>query len=117
MTPDDHLTRDEQKRSTTTVNTMRRTAKALEEAEDSLHRSAEQAPVAGIADRLHGLGDVVTAEARDIARRAEDLSASAAPTGSPRRPEAPSGTRHRPARRNRAPATDPEASGAHPSGT
>jgi len=57
-----------------TAATMHDTAEALETAEDTLHRSAAASPDAATAARLDRLGDAVTAEARDIARRADDLS-------------------------------------------
>lgn len=59
-----------------TVKTMHDTAAALEEVEDTLHRSAEAHPNETTAERLHLLGDAVTAEAKKIDRRADRLSSS-----------------------------------------
>jgi hypothetical protein len=57
-----------------TAETMHDTAEALERAEETLHRSADASPDGVTAGRLDRLGDAVTAEARDIARRADNLS-------------------------------------------
>jgi hypothetical protein len=57
-----------------TAATMRDTAEALERAEQTLHRSADASPDDATAGRLDRLGDAVTAEARGIAHRADDLS-------------------------------------------
>ena len=54
---------------------MHDTADKLEVAEAILHHSAERSPDAGTTARLHALGDQVTAQARDIARRADRLTA------------------------------------------
>jgi ElaB/YqjD/DUF883 family membrane-anchored ribosome-binding protein len=56
-----------------TTSAMRDTAEQLEEAEAKLHRSAEASPVAATRQRLHQLGDEVTAEAHGIEDRADDL--------------------------------------------
>jgi hypothetical protein len=61
---------------------MHDTADKLEVAEAILHRSAERSPDTGTTDRLHALGDQVTARARDIDRRADRLTA--APPQTPR---------------------------------
>jgi hypothetical protein len=53
---------------------MRDTAEALEEVEAVLHRSADASPDRRTSDRLHRLGDAVTAQAEDIARRAEQAT-------------------------------------------
>jgi hypothetical protein len=52
---------------------MRDTAADLEAAEDVLHHSADEAPNPGTAVRLDALGDAVTAQAKNIARRADNL--------------------------------------------
>ncbi|MEU4427131.1 hypothetical protein AB0F81_41455 [Actinoplanes sp. NPDC024001] len=52
---------------------MHNTAEALERAEDTLHRSADASPDEATAVRLDRLGDAVTAEAQEIARRADSL--------------------------------------------
>ena len=52
---------------------MRHTAASLEAEEAVLHRSAEASPDRQSAERLHRLGDDVTAEAEDIATRADHL--------------------------------------------
>ncbi len=57
-----------------TAAAMCATAEALEQAEAGLHRSARNSPDEQQAARLHQLGDEVTAQARDIARRAEHLT-------------------------------------------
>ncbi len=57
-----------------TAAAMCATAEALEQAEAGLHRSARQSPDEQQAARLHQLGDEVTAQARDIARRADRLT-------------------------------------------
>ncbi len=57
-----------------TAAAMCATAEALEQAEAGLHRSARQSPDEEHAARLHQLGDEVTAQARDIARRADRLT-------------------------------------------
>jgi hypothetical protein len=57
-----------------TAQTMHDTAEALERAEQTLHRSADASPDDATAERLDRFGDAVTAEARDIARRADNLS-------------------------------------------
>jgi hypothetical protein len=56
-----------------TAQTMHDTAEALERAEATLHRSADASPDAVTAQRLDRLGDAVTAEAKAIDRRADDL--------------------------------------------
>jgi ElaB/YqjD/DUF883 family membrane-anchored ribosome-binding protein len=58
-----------------TASAMYDTAERLEIAEDILHRSAERSPDAATNARLHRLGSEVTAQAKDIARRADDLTA------------------------------------------
>jgi hypothetical protein len=63
-----------------TANTMHDTAEALERAEATLHRSADEAADAATAQRLDRLGDAVTAEAKDIDRRADELSPRSALT-------------------------------------
>ncbi len=60
--------------TTDTAASMRRTAAALERTEAALHRSAEASPDRPTRDRLHRLGNDVTAEAKDIERRADRLS-------------------------------------------
>jgi hypothetical protein len=62
-----------------TAETMHDTAEALERAEQTLHRSADASPDDATAGRLDRLGDAVTAEARDIDRRADNLSARTPP--------------------------------------
>jgi ElaB/YqjD/DUF883 family membrane-anchored ribosome-binding protein len=59
--------------SSDTVSVMRQTAASLEAAEQVLHRSAEASPSDAVRDRLHRIGDGVSAEAQGIARRADDL--------------------------------------------
>jgi hypothetical protein len=59
-----------------TVQTMHETAEELEGAEAVLHRSAEASPNETTAERLHVLGDAVTAQAKAIDRRADQLSRS-----------------------------------------
>jgi ElaB/YqjD/DUF883 family membrane-anchored ribosome-binding protein len=59
--------------TTDTAASMRRTAADLECAEAALHGSAEASPDRNTADRLHHLGDDVTAQAKDIERRADRL--------------------------------------------
>jgi hypothetical protein len=54
---------------------MNDTADELEVAEAILHDSAERSPNTGTTARLHALGDQVTAQAHDIARRADQLTA------------------------------------------
>jgi hypothetical protein len=56
-----------------TAASMRRTAAALECTEAALHRSADASPDRPTTDRLHRLGDDVTAQAKDIERRADRL--------------------------------------------
>ncbi|MEV6846267.1 hypothetical protein [Actinoplanes sp. NPDC051411] len=56
-----------------TTAAMHSTATQLEEAEATLHRSAEAAPEEEARRRLHSLGDQVTAEAQAIERRADRL--------------------------------------------
>jgi gamma-glutamylcyclotransferase (GGCT)/AIG2-like uncharacterized protein YtfP len=58
----------------TSADTMHETAKALEQSEAVLHRSAEQAADEGTRRRLHALGDEVTRQAKSIGRRADMLS-------------------------------------------
>jgi hypothetical protein len=58
---------------------MHGTADRLEVAEAILHRSAEESPNDAVTTRLHALGDQVTAQARDIARRAERLTGDDVP--------------------------------------
>jgi hypothetical protein len=53
---------------------MQDAAEALERAEQTSHRSAHASPDAATAGRLDRLGDAVTAEATDIARRADKLA-------------------------------------------
>jgi hypothetical protein len=53
---------------------MHDTAEQLEVAEAILHRSADEAPNPATGARLHGLGDQVTAQAKDIDRRADRLA-------------------------------------------
>jgi hypothetical protein len=60
-----------------TAAVMHDTAERLEVAEAILHRSAEQSPDTGTTDRLHALGDQVTAQARDVDRRADRLTGEA----------------------------------------
>lgn len=62
--------------TTDTAASMRRTAAALECTEAVLHRSAEASPDQPTTDRLHRLGDAVTAQAKDIERRADRLTDS-----------------------------------------
>ena len=57
-----------------TTDSMHRTAAELEETEAALHRSAEASPDRRTCDRLHRLGDAVTAEAKNIDRRADKLT-------------------------------------------
>ena len=71
------MTREPATTTNDTVDVMRETAASLEAAEAVLHHSAEASPNAATADRLHRLGDEVTAEAGDIAARARRLSAGA----------------------------------------
>ena len=68
----------------TTTEIMLATAEALERSEAILHRSAEDSPDQATSKRLHELGDAVTQEAKDIARRAGALykSSNAAADGS-----------------------------------
>jgi hypothetical protein len=61
-------------RAASTAARMRDAAAELEVAEAVLHRSAEASPDEHTRDRLHRLGDQVTAKSRDIAARAEGLS-------------------------------------------
>ena len=61
-----------------TAATMHDTAERLEIAEAILHRSADECPNTDTAARLHALGDQVTAQARDIDRRADRLTAESA---------------------------------------
>jgi hypothetical protein len=68
--------RTDSKERTTAV--MHSTAERLEEAEATLHRSAEAAPEESARQRLHALGDQVTAEAKAIEERAARLSAESA---------------------------------------
>jgi ElaB/YqjD/DUF883 family membrane-anchored ribosome-binding protein len=58
---------------------MRDTAEALEDTEAMLHRSAEASPDKSARDRLHRLGDQVTARAEDIVARADRLSSAERP--------------------------------------
>ena len=67
------MTRQTPDRAANTAAVMRDTAAELEAVEEVLHRSAEESPDPEAADRLHRLGDEVTARAKDIARRADDL--------------------------------------------
>jgi hypothetical protein len=62
-------------RTASTAARMQDTAADLEVTEAALHRSAEASPDQRTTDRLHRLGDQVTAESRAIAARAEELSA------------------------------------------
>jgi hypothetical protein len=55
---------------------MHETAEALERSEAKLHRSAEESPDEETTRRLHELGDEVTRRAKDIDRRADDVSAA-----------------------------------------
>ncbi|WP_426512483.1 hypothetical protein ACPPVO_18775 [Dactylosporangium sp. McL0621] len=66
--------RDEETSQQRTASVMRDTADQLEDAEAILHRSAERSPAAATKDRLHNLGDQVTAVAGEIARRADRIS-------------------------------------------
>ncbi|MFI1996456.1 hypothetical protein [Actinoplanes sp. NPDC020271] len=52
---------------------MHDTAERLEVAEAILHRSAEESPDPAAATRLHSLGDQVTAQAKNIGRRADQI--------------------------------------------
>ncbi|WP_328472839.1 hypothetical protein OHA21_10965 [Actinoplanes sp. NBC_00393] len=52
---------------------MHDTAEQLEVVEDRLHHIAEESPDPGTTVRLHALGDQVTAQAKDIDRRADRL--------------------------------------------
>jgi len=61
-------------RTTRAADLMHLNAMALEETEQSLHASADQRPHDGGGDRLHQLADSMTETAKDIARRARDLS-------------------------------------------
>ena len=54
---------------------MHDTAEQLEVAEAILHGTAEQSPNSGTTARLHALADQVTAQAQDIDRRADRLTA------------------------------------------
>jgi hypothetical protein len=56
-----------------TAAAMHDTAEQLEEAEATLHGSAEAARDQATTERLHQLGDEVTAQAKDIDRRADRL--------------------------------------------
>ena len=53
---------------------MHSTAERLEEAEAILHRSARESPSDAVTERLHALGDKVTAQAKKIDRRADQLA-------------------------------------------
>jgi hypothetical protein len=52
---------------------MHDTAEQLEVVEDRLHHIADEAPDPGTRVRLHTLGDQVTAQAKDIEKRADRL--------------------------------------------
>ncbi|MEU4690937.1 hypothetical protein [Actinoplanes sp. NPDC023714] len=67
--------RDENHRDRTAA-AMHDTAERLEIAEAILHRSAERSPDAATNARLHRLGSEVTAQAKDIDKRADRLSES-----------------------------------------
>ena len=67
------MTTDSAPRPRGTLATMLDTAVALEATEAVLHRTAEASPDPAAAERLHELGDRVTAKAKDIARRAGEL--------------------------------------------
>ena len=78
--PDGYVTRvpsdQEMTRPERTAAAMQDTAEQLEQAEASLHGSADRSPNAETTERLHALGDDVTAGARDIDRRADGLTNS-----------------------------------------
>ncbi len=57
-----------------TAAAMCATAEALDPAVAGLHASARRSPDEQQAARLHQLGDEVTAQARDIARRVDRLA-------------------------------------------
>jgi hypothetical protein len=57
-----------------TTAAMHATADELEVAEAILHHSAERSPDVDTTIRLHTLGDQVTAQAHDIARRADQVT-------------------------------------------
>ena len=78
--PDGYVTRvtsdQEMSRPERTAAAMHDTAEQLEEAEATLHRSADESPNAETTARLHALGDDVTLRARTIDRRADGLTKS-----------------------------------------
>jgi hypothetical protein len=67
------MTSDSRAASRDTLAAMRDTAEALEVTEAALHRAADESPDPAAAARLDRLGDAITAEAKDIARRAGSL--------------------------------------------
>ena len=76
------MTMKDERNSQRTASAMQDTADQLEQAEAILHRSAQASPAPAARDQLHRLGDQVTDEARDIARRAEAISGHAESPGS-----------------------------------
>ncbi|MDI6099354.1 hypothetical protein QLQ12_12200 [Actinoplanes sp. NEAU-A12] len=62
-----------------TASAMRDTADQLETVEARLHQSAEESPDPETGARLHELGDEVTAQAKDVERRAGLLAEPEAP--------------------------------------
>lgn len=60
-----------------TAATMRTTAAELEEAEATMHRSADAMPDRATKDRLHRLADETTRTATDIAGRADRMTPEA----------------------------------------
>jgi ElaB/YqjD/DUF883 family membrane-anchored ribosome-binding protein len=77
------MTRKPQTTTEDTREVMRETAASLEAAEAVLHHSAEQSPNPATRRRLHDLGDKVTAEADDIAARADRLRVDGHERGAP----------------------------------
>lgn len=67
------MTTDSRAASRSTLAAMLDTAVALEATEAVLHRAADESPDPQAAARLDRLGDAITAQAKDIARRAGNL--------------------------------------------
>jgi uncharacterized membrane protein len=67
------MTSDSRAASRDTLAAMLDTAVALEATEAALHRTADELPDPEAAARLDRLGDAITAQAKDIARRAGEL--------------------------------------------
>jgi len=67
------MTSDSRAASRDTLAAMLDTAVALEATEAALHRTADESPDPETAARLDRLGDAITAQAKDIARRAGNL--------------------------------------------